>query len=530
MKHVALYIAEADELVCNGNKPDYCVTNFSVQSPDTTCENTFYLEENFLNHIVNHYTLEQLDILIPEYYYRLNEIYESADRLFNKKNINKAQGKYDLTYARPNISFGKTKVLPLPIVNREHRYEYDVHAAYAAMLMFRYYLSDKDEGHEGDGHYTFKTAGSYRTVVVCENPLKDVHSVYVSDNHLVYSEKNTNKKYLCSRPVGYREEYAIVLMTAQDLIRDCWRALKIDCSHFVYALIISQVFKSMHSATKIATLRAFDALLQLSSSKIWNEDVTKYLGYYSDAVFCKKAYSKTPVPDRLPGRRYYKRVNNLKAQIHNPVVSSIQTTQDFQKVDSYGRGWASFDRKHLCNYDLDNYDMYHIDMKSAYPSRFYAETGEQIAKNCFGIIKCFDSRLYQKIRLQVSMCSLEIFRRIGKENVIYWKTDGGICLVKKGTNPDLLLGDICQLRIDKIICSKPVVLPEWIKIPEHLHKYSRAYMYDVQTDTNDELYWANLYESCIEEILDYNGIKYPDKYTKRELTSIIDNAERNHDG
>ena len=528
MKHVALCIAEADELVCNDNTPDYCVTSFSVQSPDVSCENTFYLEENFLNHIVNHYTLNQLDTLVPKYYYGLNGIYESADRLFNKKNIKKEKGKYDLNYVRPNISFGKYKINPLPIINGEHRYEYDVHAAYASMLMFRYYLSDKDEGHEVYGE--FKITDRAPAINVCENPLKDVHSVSILDDHMVYSEKNTDKKYLCSTRVSYYKEYTFLLKEAQDLIRDCWRDLKIDCSHFVYALIISQVFKSMHSTAKIATLKAFDALLQLSSSQIWNEDVTKYFGYYSDAVFCKKVYSKTPVPDRIPGHRYYKKVSKLKSQVHHPVVEHIQTTQDFQKVDSYGRGWASFDRKHLCDYDLDNYDMYHIDMKSAYPSRFYAETGEQIAKNYFGTIKCFDSRLYQKIRLQVSVDSLEIFRRIGKENVIYWKTDGGICLLEKGVDPYILLGDICQLRIDKIIFSKPVFLPEWIKIPEHLHKCSRIYMYDVKTDTKDELYWANLYESCIEEILEYNNINYPEDYTRRELTLAIDTAERNCDG
>ena len=526
MKHVALYIAEVGKLVCNDD-PTYCITNFGVQAENVPVCDTFYLEDEFVNHIVNHYTLDQLDTIFNSHHYHtLESIYTLADRLYNASNDNDVL----LAYS-PNTKFGHRRISPLDVSNVEHKYEYDVHAAYVAMLMFQYYISDKDEGHEGYGYYIEQRPnGDYKIIDVCENPLKDIHAVNISNGHIFNTENEDTGLYLCSKRVGYYEEYTVILRIAKELIRECWRDLNIDCSHIVYAFIISQVMKSMYSKSKRSTIRTFDALLQLSSIKVWTENLDKYFGYYSDAVFCNKKYSDTTVPNRLPGKRYYKRVNNFKSPVNHLETTSIRVVQDFHKVNSYGLGWASFDRKHLVDYDLDNYDMYHVDMKSAYPSRYYNKTGNEIDKRNFGKIKCFNSRLYQDIRLQVSKDSLEIFKRVKIENVVYWKTDGGICLVKKGTNPDLLLGDICQLHIDKIIFSKQVVLPEWIKIPEHLHKYSRIYMYDVRTDTKDELYWANLYESCIEEILDYNNIKYPEDYTRRELTLAIDTAERKHDG
>lgn len=520
MKHVALYINETDELVCNG-EPTYCITNFSLQSDSVPTDRTFYLEDEFVNHIVNHYTLDQLDVIFNSFYYHtLNAIYDLAERVHNAPNDNDDE----LLPYSPNTKFGHNKVVPFVIPYVKHEYEYDVHAAYAAMLMFQYYISDKDEGHEEYGiFYQPSPTGKYKEIKLCENPLKDVRSIQIVNNHIAINGDEDSGLYLCSRRVGYHKEYAIVLRMAMDFISDCWKALKIDCSHLVYALIISQVMKSMYSKSKVATVRIFDSLLQLSSIKIAIENTDKYIGYYSDAVFCKEAYSKTAVPNRIPGRRYYKKVNRSKSPVTHLNTQSMRVVQDFHEVTSYGLGWASFDRKHLVGYDLDEYDMFHIDMKSAYPSRYHQETGKHIDKRSFGKIKCFNSRLYQKIRLRVSEDSLEIFKRIGRENVVYWKTDGGICLIKKGIDPYVLLDGICQLHIDKIISSEPLFLPDWIKIPDRIHKFGRPWAYKVKTDRSVNIYWANLYEECIEEILEYNNITLPDDFTQIDVIERISN-------
>lgn len=523
MKHVALYINEVDKLVCNGD-PTYCITNFSLQAKDVPAYKTFYLEDEFVNHIVNHYTLDQLDTIFNSFYYHtLNSIYTLADRVHNVSNNN---NDVLLPYS-PNTKFGHNKIVPLTVSNIEHEYEYDVHAAYASMLMFQYYISDKDEGHEEYGDYIEpKANGKYRIVKLCENPLKDVRSICISDGHILNNEEKDSELYLCSKRAGYYKEYTVVLRMARDFIRDCWKEFKIDCSHLVYAIIISQVMKSMYSRSKRSTLRIFDALLQLSSIKTWTENPDKYFGYYSDAVFCNKEYSNTIVPDRLPGKRYYKRVNNFSTPVNHLETPSIRVVQDFHDVDSYGLGWASFDRTHLGDYDLDNYDMYHVDMKSAYPSRYYKKTGNKIEKKNFGKVKCFDSILYQDIRLQVSKDSLEIFRRVGRENVVYWKTDGGICLLKKGIDPYMLLDGICQLRIDKIISSEPLILPDWIDFPENNYKISRIYSYRVKMDNSVVKYhWANLYEDCIENILNYNGMKLPDDFDPTDVRERINDEQ-----
>lgn len=520
MENVALYIDEAQELVCNG-KPTYCITNFSLQADGVPTDRTFYLEDQFVNHIVNHYTLDQLDTIFSSFYYRLNAIYNLSEGIHNAPNNDDV-----LLSFSPNTKFGHNIIAPITEYDVKHEFEYDVHAAYAAMLMFQYYVSDKDEGHEEYGVITLPSPdGKHSEIKLCENPLKDVRSVGIVNNHILNSVNEDSGLYLCSRRVSYHKEYATVLIMARDLVKDCWRKLKIDCSHLVYAFIISQVLKSMYSTSKFATIRTFDALLQLSSIKECLKNTDKYFGYYSDAVFCRKIYSKTEVPDRLPGRRYYKKVNRSKAPVNHLTVQSTRVVQDFHEVESYGFGWASFDRKHLVGYDLDEYDMFHVDMKSAYPSRYHQETGKHINKKSFGKIKCFDSRLYQKIRLRVSEDSLEIFRRVGREHVVYWKTDGGICLIKKGVDPYVLLDGICQLHIDKIISSEPMFLPDWIKIPDHMNKFNRAWAYKVKTERSVNIYWANLYEECIEEILEYNNITLPDDFTQLDVIERVSNEQ-----
>ena len=97
--------------------------------------------------------------------------------------------------------------------------------------------------------------------------------------------------------------------------------------------------------------------------------------------------------------------------------------------------------------------------------------------------------------------------------------------MEKGVDPYILLGDICQLHIDKIISSEAMFLPEWIQVPEHLKKFHRAWAYKVKTDRSVNIFWANLYEECIEEILEYNGITLPDNFTQVDVIERLNNGQ-----
>ena len=245
---------------------------------------------------------------------------------------------------------------------------------------------------------------------------------------------------------------------------------------------------------------------------IISKDDPNFYNYFCDAVICRKRGDIVTPDSKTLGKRYYKIVSK-KPILFGSIVESIPVVQDFQNIKSYGLGWASYDVSHMENLDMNEYSMYHIDIKDAYPSRLYNKTNIVLNKKQFGVIKRYDSRLFQSVRLDVSKISLEIFERLGIDNVVYWKTDGGIAVVPKDVKVEWLLSDLPSLHIDKVLKSSRVTFPDSIEIPKNLESNHdpRTWAYKVTTEKSTNLYWANGYEPKIKEILEYNGIDCEDQ-------------------
>ena len=504
LKHVALNVPGSSEFISNGT-PSYCITNFSFQADGVPYDRTLYLENDFVRHIYNNISLDKLDIVMSNYYNRINIIYEMAETIVRRKTKSK-----DFNYINPFSRMRKSNITPVVMYNTKHYYEYDVHSAFASLIMYKFFVSDKNEGHV--------------SLTNCMNPLKEVHFVkYVGDNIMLCSEEDPDRLYLCSTLMNNHKDYSKLLGMCRIIISDCWNTDKIDCSHLVYSIVVSQVFKSLYSKQKESITKLYHSLLQISSIKYFmdNRNDTNIFGCYSDAVFVHKPdYKQVSITEKVIGCRYYKyslsKVNN-RSSLNWPSHSVVT---DIHKATSYGFGWASFDVSHIKNRDTENTVMYHVDIKDAYPSRLFNYVGETIDKRMFGTVKCTNSRLYQRIRLEVSEISRKIFNIVGIENVIYWKTDGGIILLDKSIDLYALLSGTGLLHIDKVISSKVVKLPDWVKLPENITGHaltSRVWAYNVKTDTSSNLHWANGYEEKMPEIFRYNGMKIPDDYTTLDI-------------
>lgn len=504
LKHVALSVPGSSDFISNGT-PYYCITNFSFQADGVPYDRTFYLENDFVRHVYNNISLEKLDIIMSDYYNRLNIIYEMSEILVRGK----TKGTY-FNYVNPFSKRISLEVVPVVMYNTKHYYEYDVHSAFTSLLMYKFFISDKDEGH----------ASLYN----CINPLKDVHTVkYIGNNLMLCSEDDPDKLYLCSTLMNNHREYSNVLEMCKIIISECWNKYRIDCSHLVYSLVVSQVLKSLYSKHKDSLIKLYHSLLQLSSIKYLmdNTNDSNCFGCYSDAVFVRKPKDhRIPVTDKIVGGRYYKYSLSKTSNKNNLNWPSKTVVTDIHKATSYGFGWASFDISHIKDRDIDNTIMYHVDIKDAYPSRLFNYVGESIDKRMFGTVKCSNSRLYQRIRLEVSEISREIFKRVGEDNIIYWKTDGGIVLLDKSVDIYALLSGTGLLHIDKVISSKVVKLPDWVKLPETITGHaltSRVWAYNVKTDTSSNLHWANGYEDKMPEVFKYNGLELPDEYTTLDI-------------
>ena len=504
MKYTALNVPGTTDFICNGN-PTYCITNFSFQAKDVSFERTFYLEDDFLRHIYNNLSLEQLDVIMDKYFVRINVLYTMSESI-----VRKSTKATDFNYINPFCKMGSGKIKPSKMYRSNHYYEYDVHSAFASLLMYKYYLSDKDEGHV--------------SLKGCVNPLRHVKCVRYKDHKLkVCNEDSDNMKYLCSTPMSNSKEYMSILSMCKVIIDDCWDRFSIDCSHLIYSIVVSQILKSLYSKQKESLINLYHTLLQLSSIKymIDHKDDKNIINYYADAVIVKRPYDKIPnITEKIVGERYYKFNSQSRPNNSGFTWESLPVVTDVHNVTSYGFGWASFDISHVNDRDTEDLIMYHIDIKDAYPSRLFNYVGEHIDKRRFGTVKCTDSRLYQRIRLEVSDISREIFKRVGVENVIYWKTDGGIVLLDKSVDIYALLSGTCLLHIDRIISSKIVTLPDWFKLPKSVtgHAYtSRVWAYNVKTESSSNLHWANGYEEKIPEIFKFNNMEVPEDYTPLDI-------------
>lgn len=504
MKYVALNVPGTTEFICNGT-PTYCITNFSFQAKDVPYDRTFYLEDDLVRHVYNNISLSNLDKILTTYFGRINILYSMSENIVRRSSRSK-----DFNYVNPFCKMGSSKIKPTVMYKSPHYYEYDIHSAFTSLLMFKYYLSDTDDGHV--------------TLPDCVNPLKDVKYVRYKGNTLTICDKDSDgMKYLCSRLMNNSKEYQSVLMMCKILITDCWNRFYIDCSHLVYSIVISQTLKSLYSKQKESLINLYHTLVQLSSIKYVTDNIKdkNIINYYADAVIVRKPMEPSPEPpEKIVGERYYKfRSNNI---LNNTGMhwESLPVVTDIHKVTSYGFGWASFDISHITDRDIENKVMYHVDIKDAYPSRLFNYVGEHIDKRRFGTVKCTDSRLYQRIRLEVSDISREIFRRVGEENVVYWKTDGGIVLIDKSIDIYALLSGTSLLHIDRVISSKVVKLPDWIDLPKSVtgHAYtSRVWAYNVKTDSSSNLHWANNYEDKIPEIFKHNNMEVPKEYTPLDI-------------
>lgn len=446
------------------------------------------MEDDFIRHIANHYTIETLDKIFSRFSDDLDFIYLFADNVIKPSPKTMYQIHHNPFLKLPK-KFRCKNTIQTP---NNHMYEYDVHGAFASMLMYKYYFSEVDEGHACHD--------------LCVNPLRNVHNVSISDGSVTLSYDS--KTYLCSTLSDISTLYSSLIESCYRLIDRCWDELKIDCSHLVYSIVVSQILKTLHNDHKKRTIQMYTMLLTLSSQQILLEkDDPNFYNYFCDAVICKNREEITPPSDKTLGERYYKIVGR-KPILFGQDVESMNVVQDFQNVKSYGFGWASYDVSHIENFDMDEYSMYHIDIKDAYPSRLYNKTKMVLNKKQFGVVKRYDSRLFQSVRLDVSETSLKIFDRLGIENVVYWKTDGGIVVVPKDIKVEWLLSDLPSLHIDKVLKSSKVSFPDNIDIPEHLEsKHDKmTWAYKVTTERSTNLYWANGYEPRIQEILEHNGI------------------------
>lgn len=482
MKYVAVYNFENERFSCCG-KPTFMISDFTKTLYDISIENKYYVESPFLRMIVRKNSSENIDKCFTEFSRWINVIYTESDKLFNKDIDH-------MFFGNPFIS-KFPDVTPHEWSHQTYKYEYDVHAAYASLLNYNYYLSETD-----DGHVNSKIA---------ENPLINIHSVIVKNGKLCICENDTHKRlFLCSKFSSIHTEYEKLILRCYSMIKECKSRIDIDCSSIIYPIVISQVIKSIKRNHFVKLNNTYQSLLQLSSLEILkNSNDGNFVNFYADAVQCYEIPKISQEFPKIVGKRYYRENRKLGlTQVcmhYNHSVIDLKDKENDELKEIDGAGWVKYST--LANTDTFD-ELYHVDIHNAYPREYYDITSKNIQKTSIGIVKMNNSRLYQEVRERVAVKSLGIFEKVGRKNVIYWKTDGGIVTSDKALK---VLSD--EILVEKINHAEELCIPEHIKKPKD---YKDVWAYNITTKKGSKIYWTNGYQDNnmkkIKKLLDINSI------------------------
>lgn len=538
-ENVALYIPDLNKFYSKG-KPTKAITTVDSYPEGLKPKDMIYLNDSILE---SYFIRGNSSSSIDKYLEIIGENWTNFWGLsYLGRNYYKQTSKEidDIGYLANCVALSKgIKAVPFQTSkyeSKDFKYEYDVHACLPAMLMFTYYLDDKESVHASHP--------------LCENPLKDVHEVTFQEinscQHIVpyIGQKNCKKQYLCSKINKNAENYRKVLQQAKMMIEDAHRKYKVDIHRIVYGTMLGSLLLSLPSVEHTRFLNVARSLMQLASTKLMRDELIEHsLSSWFDAVYLKSYDRKmeTTCKDlraryisyykKIPGKRY---LDHHRVKYHSLVFNSedLYYSENYTQIyipdhsvyekrqdKNLRRGWCSFSAK-----ELNIGRMFHIDIHNAYPNLYYKITGDTISKKEFGKLKCIDINLYQEIRQEVSERSIKILSEFDN-TLLYWRTDGGIVLAKDDKfikdllikNPDLLVEEIYE--------TTPLYLDTTIKIPDKLKNSdlnkSRLFAYKVYTNTGDRIEFVNNFKEHRDEILKANDLLALKDYSSSVLSEIL---------
>lgn len=521
----AIYIPNKYKFYSNG-EPTFGITSIEACIPNVSVEDHIYIHSMMLDYIIPD-TIEQLDkmlYVVDNIFYQLKSLsIEAHDYVKHGKKIDE----HGYTVSAVSISTGIHNVEPLNNYYPQFDdsvYEYDIHSCVLAMMNYQYYFSTNGSTHYKD-----------QDIV---NPLCDVSSIVLKKTKNGYSMHpvDNGNLYLCSKLNKNSSILKKLLTKCKSLIDYCYMTYNYDVSRLVYGVVLGSIYISMPTPEFRFHLNVSRALMELSSFQlVYNKDISGLV--FMDSVHVNYLLPNMETTENLPvtrikpvkkvlGKRYVKRRRRTistivydECKLHN----SGNFVLDVINVDSGYRGWYSYSPKRLKVSRL-----FHIDIHNAYTSLYFKYTGKLINKKEFGKIKCVDIYLYQKIRKEVEMKSKDILSSF-ENNLMYWKTDGGITLCENDNFIMSLKTKFPDIVVDEIIDTTPLYIHKTIEIPKQLSRTdiykTRLFAYKVTTRDSIKIVYANQFDKYKDIVLDYNGMIGLRMYNSNLLSEVLTNRK-----
>lgn len=525
-ENVAILIPSMRQFYSHG-EPTCAITTLDTVLPNHDVEDHIILDYSFIDYLIpgEIWQLDDMIKYISIYWKRLRTISIEGQK-FTTRNAHFIDDLYPVN----GVTITKRlKTIPTrtyyPHTDNTY-YEIDVHACVVAMLNYTYYLSKNSSYHDDDE--------------LIENPLKHVSKVKWSEdfsgNRFITpvrdSYRGDDVYYLCSRTNKNSNNLHRIVKGCKAIIKDCWIKYNYDISRVVYGIFLGSMYSVLPAKDKSKLLNDSRSLMQVSSLGFILQ-TNRYGKVLMDAVHVKKYIESDETTDKflrckhidpihkVVGHRYLRRRNRSTI----PLMFDDSRMTDSQSVSlnllskySAHLGWYTYSPK-----SVQEGRLFHIDIHDAYPRLYYQYTGKTVSKREFGKVKFTDIELYQKIRISVTERSKEILNSFDNE-LIYWRTDGGIVMCKDDSFIEKLVMDNPDLLVEEIIETEPLYLHPSLELTDDISmtlREERIFAYKVTTADCVKIIYANQFETYKDRILDVNDMIGLRNYNSNLLSKVL---------
>jgi hypothetical protein len=305
----------------------------------------------------------------------------------------------------------------------------------------------------------------------------------------------------------------------------------LDFTKLVYGVYLSSIFLKMPNEEAKRLKESMDCISTVVSEYILSQSKVRRAFINLDSIVTKE-----PWDDEFTYDLYRVKHKHAHHEDRN-TIESYSNTYRVNKLKTYiGEnsspsilGWYSADIENILKYN-PGWNAYHIDIHAAYVNLAKSLANISITKDESGELKSSHPYLYQEICDIIVKRSKHLASFYGDDQqLLYWQTDGGLCLIRDTISVDRMIEENSDVVIEKVVGRTVHVLPEDLDISFLKHKKisrNRIFAYTLfigESKKESTLidYYANNFKLYRDLIADKNNIKGLGELDKRGLIKTI---------
>lgn len=408
-------------------------------------------------------------------------------------------------------------------------WEYDCMNAYMHIIPYKFTLDRQPKPitlKATDKTSSRMSVSSVRRNCIIQEPLRvqtiDFGKHSSTSGTSIFYHKSGN--YYLNATVANEYKYVTLMKTDRVLKRlaasynERYKDLgeNLDFTKLVYGLYLSGIFLKMPKQEAKRLKEVIKLIGTVVSEYVLTNSKVRKARIGSDGIITKEPWDDEfthklyRVKHRIPRHTDIDIIESFKNTYR---VNEIAYFTDRGKLPSV-LGWYSADIETILK-NYPGWKAFHIDIHAAYVSLAKSLADITISKNEAGKLASSDPYLFHNICNIVSQRSMKLASYYEeKQQVVYWQTDGGICLIKEDVdvsdmmkeNPDVVIEQVVGRTAHKLSKSLNIDFLKGKQLSaNHIFAYT-IFVGESKKTSELKVYYANNFESYFKDIVKVNNI------------------------